>query len=63
MDASHHLDIMDNLCLSLNDPILQILKLFKEGKNLLQWEMFVLGNAELPRRAQSLDENAPLGQR
>ena len=58
MDASHHLDIMDNLCLSLNDPILQILKLFKEGKNLLQWEMFVLGNAELPRRAQSLDENA-----
>ena len=40
------------------NPISEILKLFKEGKILQQWEMYVLGNTELPRRAQTLDDNA-----
>ena len=49
---------MNSLCQTLMNPISEILKLFKEGKISQQWEMFVLGNTELPRRAQTLDDNA-----
>ena len=49
--------IMDGVCQEVGKILAEIVGLFRSGKSLTQWEMYVSGNAEMPRRARNEDQD------